>query len=470
MKRLVVLLALILFVCGVKAIVRPASLFNDGMVLQQQTEVKFWGRAKANARVTVKGSWNGKTYSCKADAEGRWQLMLPTPKGSYTPYSVTLSDGKKTTIKNVLIGEVWFASGQSNMEMMVYGFGNCPVENSARYLTVSLRFKDKIRLVTIPRFPLRQPAEFVDADWKECTPENVRRFSAVGYFFATQIAEKMDVPVGIICNAWGGTRVECWLSREVLEGYGDEKLNAEVFSKRADSGTPMAMFNGMVKPLAGYGIRGFLWYQGERNVWQHAQYAQRFGDMIRLWRKEWNQGELPFLFVEIAPYQYNSDTRAAMLREAQCDVQHNVENAYMVCTNDLVKPYETTQIHPCMKFEVGERLSLLALSQVYGVKGINAQSPEFQKMEVKDGKAILSFRNTAECGFNRFADIQGFEIRAFGVEFCPAVVRVLNRHQVEVSSPLVKTPEAVRYCFKDFQIGNFGSGDNLPLIPFRTDR
>ena len=469
MKKIGLFLFLMALCSNADAIVRPASLFNDGMVLQQQSQVRFWGRAKANARVTVKGSWNNETVSCRSNAEGQWEVLLPTPKASYTPYTVTLSDGDKLKINNVLIGEVWFASGQSNMEMMVYGFGNCPTENSARYIADAGKYRNKIRMVSVPRFPLRQPGEFVDAYWKECVPEVVRNFSAVGYLFATQLVDKLDCPVGVICNAWGGTRVQGWTPRKLLESYGED-LSTKVFQNRATSSTPMVMYNGMVKPLAGYNVRGFLWYQGEANVWgQPEKYADQLSNMIYQWRDDWKQGDLPFLFVEIAPYKlYNQGLAAPIVREKQCEVQHRVSNAYMVCTNDLVKPYEGTQIHPCMKFEVAERLSMLAFSKVYGMKGIEAQSPEYQSMQVKDGKAILSF-NHVGAGYNRFEGIEGFEICGADKNFVSAQASI-SGYNVVVSSSLVKDPVAVRYCFKDWQLGNLASGDNLPVIPFRTDK
>ena len=469
MKKLLVICLSLLVGISAGAIVRPASLFNDGMVLQQQSNVRFCGRAKANTTVKVKGSWNNHTVSCKSDADGKWELLLPTPKASFKPYKVTLSDGDKLTINNVLIGEVWLGSGQSNMEMMVYGFINCPVENSARFISESYKYRDRIRLVKIPRFPLRQEAEYVEAKWQECTPEVVRTASAVGYFFATLISDKLNVPVGIINSSWGGTRVEGWTPKDLLEGYG-EKLDVEVFKNRANSATPMVMYNGMLKPLAGYTLKGFLWYQGEANVWQANTYANHLSNMINRWRSDWKQGDLPFLFVEIAPYQYNTgNEQSAYLREAQCEVQHMVNNAYMVCTNDLVTPFERRQIHPMKKYEVAERLSLLALNKVYGMKGINSQSPEFQTMTVKDGKAILTFNNV-DAGFNRFDDIEGFEICGADKKFVPATGVWLEGRRVVVTSNLVKEPVAVRYCFKDFQIGNLANGDNLPVIPFRTDK
>lgn len=465
MKKILFSLLLVAFVLNTQAIVRPGSLFNDGMVLQQQSDVLVWGRAKANTTVTAKASWDNKTVKCKSDAQGCWKLKLRTPKASYQNYELMLSDGDKLKIKNILIGEVWLASGQSNMEMPVKGFPSCPTENSNAFIAQADSYKGRIRVATIPRFPLRQPGDYVEGLWEDCTPENVADFTACGYFFALEITNKLNCPVGIINSSWGGTRVEGWTPQDLLEQYG-EKMDNDVF-RRPNEGTPMVMYNGMIKPLAGYTIKGFLWYQGESNVSYPQQYAERFSNMIKRWRRDWDQGELPFLYVEIAPFNYNSGTRSAKLREAQCKVQHQVSNCWMVCTNDLVYDFERVNIHPCKKFDVGQRLSWLALDKIYGLKGIISQSPEFQSMEIEDGKALISLSNMYR-GYNRFVDIQGFEIAGADKKFYPAQVG-FEKGCVAISSPDVKEPVAVRYCFKDFEVGNFGNGANLPLVPFRTD-
>ena len=472
MKRLI-FLSLGLLACSLtQAIVCPASLFNDGMVLQQQSQVKFWGRAKANTKVTVRGSWNNKTVTTQSDKDGRWMLHLQTPKAGFTPYEVTLSDGDKLTIHDVLIGEVWFASGQSNMEMVMRGFYNCPVENSNRYIAESGKYANKLRMVNVPHFPLKDPGEFVDAKWMKCEPATVREFSALGYFYATQLIDKLDVPVGVICNAWGGTAVEGWLPQTVLRTYNDKKLNDNldtIFKKTPDCYTPSVMYNGMLKPLAGYTIKGFMWYQGETNVWNYCKdYQQRFSDMIKLWRKDWGQGDLPFLFVQIAPYNFDCGGDGALLREAQNNVQHQLPNCWMVSTIDLVKPYEFKQIHPCMKFEVGERMGLLSLVKVYGMKGVMPENPEYETMSVQDGKAILSFSH-AEKGFDRFTNVTGFEIAGADKKFVPANAMVEGK-DIAVSSPQVKKPVAVRYCFKDYAVGELHNSFGLPVLPFRTDK
>lgn len=467
MKKILTLFLLFALCGNTQAIVRPASLFNDGMVLQQQSSVRIWGRAKALTKVTVKGSWNNKTVSCKSDADGKWSLRLNTPKGGYNNYELTMNDGDKLTIKNVLIGEVWFASGQSNMEMPMHGYTNCPVQNSNRYIAESSKYAGKLRMVSVPRFPLRQPGEFVDAKWMECTPATVCNFSATGYLFASQLANNMDCPVGIINNAWGGSVVEAWTPKAIVDTYSDIKTDTEAF-KDPNGDTPLIMYNGMVHPLAGYTIRGFIWYQGESNAKRAGSYAERFCNMIKQWRKDWGQGELPFLYVEIAPYKYNSGGLSAILREQQCEVQNMLNGAWMVCTNDLVEDYEGYQIHPRKKFEVGERLCMLALNKVYGVQGIQAESPMFQSMEIKDDRAYLSFSHV-NGGFNRFEGIKGFEIAGADKKFYPASAYI-DGYRVVVYSQSIENPVAVRYCFHDFAPGNLGNGNNLPVIPFRTDK
>ena len=457
-----------LLLCGsTKAIVVPNSLFNDGMVLQQQSKVRVWGRAKAQTKVTVKGSWDNKTVSCKSDAEGKWELRLSTPKASYKNYEVTMSDGNKLTIKNVLIGEVWLASGQSNMEMTLKGYYNCPVQNSTRYILGASEYTGKVRMVSITRLPLDQPAEDVEAKWMDCTPQTACNFSATAYFFATQLSDRLKCPIGIINNAWGGASVEAWSPREVVETYPEIKLEPDLF-KHPDSHTPMIMYNGMIAPIARYAIRGFIWYQGETNTPHPELYVKRFSNLIKSWRKVWGQGDLPFIYAEIAPFNYDKDDGSAFFREAQCEVQDSVTNAWMISTNDLVEEYEHYQIHPHKKFEVGERFCNVALGKVYGVKEFHPESPRYESMEIRHDTIYLSFKNLYN-GFGRVENIQGFEMAGPDKKFYPAHAGI-DDNRAFVYGAGVKNPVAVRYCFHDFAIGNLCNGEGMPLIPFRTDK
>ena len=469
MRRFIACLALLCALGGADAKVRMASLFNDGMVLQQQSDVKVWGWAKPNAKVTLSGSWDKKKVVCQSDGNGRWEAHLHTPAASFTPYEVTVSDGEKLTIKDVLCGEVWLGSGQSNMEMPLVGYACCPIENLNDVVNECHRYKGKLRFVTVAHEAPLKPIDNVKAEWKDCVPENVWNCSATCYFFAKTLVDGLDCPVGVICSAWGGTTVEGWTPADILKTYEDMNLTEENLKKN-EWNTPMVRYNGKIHPLQGYTLKGFLWYQGEANRdWADA-YSVRLGNMIKAWRQLWGQGDLPFYEVEIAPYIYDGTEglSAALLREAQCDVAHQVPNTGIVSTNDLVYDYEIGQIHPCKKKEVGQRLCYLALAKTYGKKGYMAESPEFDKMEIKDGKIYVSFTN-CEYGFNRFSDIRGFEVCGADKKFYTANAGIDGK-RVVVSSADVKEPVAVRYCFKNWLPGNLGNVAGLPIIPFRSDR
>ena len=229
----------------------------------------------------------------------------------------------------------------------------------------------------------------------------------------------------------------------------------------------MVMYNAMLRPVAGYTVRGFLWYHGESNVGRYMDYAARLADMVSLWRGLWAQDDLPFYYVEIAPFEYGNG-KSPYLREAQCRAQELIPNSGMICTNDLVEPYEFCNVHPKNKRDVGYRLAFMALNKTYGMKEIACQSPQYESMEIRDGKARIRFKYMDQ-GFNRMADIRGFEICGADKVFYPADAVVENQFALVVSSEKVPEPVAVRYCFRDFQPGNLADTRELPVVPFRTD-
>ena len=303
-------------------------------------------------------------------------------------------------------------------------------------------------------------------------PENAPDFSATAFHFAMMMNQVLDVPVGIINCSWGGSTVEGWLPREIVLQYPDIDLKKDI--RKVDGHdwwhhmSPTLMYNGMLKPLQNYTIKGFLWYQGESNVGKHKTYAERLKTMVELWRKEWGLGELPFYYVEIAPFYSTETTGCAYLREAQFKAQSVIPNSGMISTNDLVEPYEIKNIHPKEKMTVGKRLAYMALNKTYHVPGIEAYGPVYKSMEVKDGAAILSFEH-AEEGFNRLSGMEGFEVAGSDKVFYPAKAEVFNNLQIKVTCDKVAQPVAVRYCFRDFQLGNVANLRELPLYPFRTD-
>ncbi len=455
-------------ICSVQiyAKVTLPEIIGDNMVLQQNSEVNLWGKSTGKI-VSVSSSWSANPVKVEVNKDGSWKIKIHTPKGSYNPQTIIISDEESITLNNILIGEVWFASGQSNMEMPLKGFLNCPVTKSNEIITYAGENKNKIRFATIPRTPSYTLQDEVKGKWKECNSQNAPDFSATAFFFAKNINRALDVPVGIINCSWGGSRVESWLPKDILQNYKDIDLSKTGIEKVIDYKRPLLMYNGMLHALTSYTIRGFIWYQGESNVGHEDTYANRFSTMVKQWRSEWGQGDLPFYFVEIAPYNYGWNEQGAYLRESQFKAQSLIPNSGMISTNDLVRPYENNQIHPCDKEDVGQRLAFLALCGTYGWKGIACRGPEYKSMEVKGDTAYLTF-NYVDGGFNRLKDIQGFEICGEDRTFYPAYVKVQGNTLI-VSSAEVQEPVAVRYCFRNFQIGNIGNTEGLPMVPFRTD-
>ena len=463
MKKALVLtlLSFTLTLLPAVATLRLSSPFSDGMVLQQNSNARIWGWAKPNAKVTARASWNNKAVSATADANGRWQLSLATPAGSFTPYQVTLAEVNKVILHNVLVGEVWIGSGQSNMEMSLAGRQNRVIENINREILGANNYSGKLHLAIVEHNAQACPQDTCTMHWQDCSSATVAPWSAVCYFFATTLIDALHCPVGIIETCWGGTSVESWSPADVLPAPVSENDKKD-YSVR---------YNGMIHPLLGYTVSGFIWYQGEANVGRNQLYAAQLAKTITAWRKAWQLGDLPFYQVEICPYYYDKDVNGingALLREAQDNVTLTTPNTGMVCTNDLVKPYEVRQIHPMMKREVGERLACMALGRHYHVPGLFTDYPRYNSMTVKNDNVILSLSNCKQ-GFNRFDDIQGFEICGTDKHYYPAHASV-NGTDIVLSAPKVRQPVAVRYCFRNFQLGNLTNIGGLPLIPFRTDK
>ena len=335
---------------GTAKVVLP-DIISNNMVLQQDAQVRLWGKALPNGQIVVTVSWNSQKFTTLSDKEGNWEIGITTPRGSYIPQNIEISDGESVTLTNILIGEVWLCSGQSNMEMPLRGFQNCPVAGGNETIATSGRWRKQIRFATVPWTEALSPQESCRGNWKISSPENAQWFSAVGFHFAMMLNEVLDVPVGIISCCWGGSTLEGWLPEKVLRNYADIDLDKAKKRQGMQCLRPMIMYNGMLYPLRKYTIKGFLWYQGESNVDKFDVYTERLTTLVRLWREEWNS-DLPFYFAEIAPYQYGEKLDAARFREAQYKAQFVIPNCGMISTNDLVEPYERTNIHPKNKKEV----------------------------------------------------------------------------------------------------------------------
>ena len=472
MKRKYCLSVLLLLAwVALNAKVQLPSLISNNMVLQQHTDVKLWGMAKPNTLVCVSPSWDKQTHNCHSDKSGRWMLSIPTPQGGFTLHSILFDDGEQTTVSNIMVGEVWLASGQSNMEMPLKGFVNCPTKDAAETILLAGE-SEGVRMFNVSHVQEFEPQNSCKGSWTLSSPMTAPEFSAAAYHFATYLSRTLNMPVGILNCTYGGSKVESWTDRELLETYDDINLHPDSIQKGPAYLRPMMMYNGMLYPLHNYTIRGFIWYQGESNVGKHSTYAQRLANMVRIWREKWGLGELPFYYAEIAPYVYSGNQKdlAPYLREAQYKAQNLIPNSAMFSTNDLVEPFEKDNIHPGNKMEVGKRFALLALNLTYGIKSIGCHGPEYKELKISGNEARVSFKHI-EMGYSRNRDIQGFEVAGTDRNFYLAdSVRVDWRsRQVVVSSIKVSHPVAVRYCFRDFQIGNMGGMNGLPMVPFRTD-
>ena len=458
-KKLIILAAALQFALSAAAqpFLNLPSLFSDGMVLQADDMVTIWGWCDPNTPVTVETSWGEKAIT-KSDFSTLWKVRLKTPKASFDPASFTVSTKRHpgVTVKDILFGQVWLCTGQSNMNWSA-AHGIKDVEMVAE--------NKAIRLFTVPKKASQNPQDDVCGKWSACEGDASKWFSAVGLFFGTRLAAELNQPIGLINASWGGTPVELWTPKEKME----TNLAMVQGWKSLPYGTRQgwdigSAYNAMIAPIANFAAAGAIWYQGESNRRNASLYAEEFSLMIAAWREAFGR-ELPFYFVQIAPKDYNgADDQGALVREQQDMVARSVAKTGMVNISDAVD--DIKNIHPKDKRPVGERLAAYALAEVYGKEIGKYKSPRYASMEVKKNRAIISFEE-AEGGLEcRDSAIAGLEI-GDGTAFYPAQGMIQGDKMV-VWSNQVKSPVAVRYCF-GLTIGNVFDKAGNPLLPFRTD-
>jgi sialate O-acetylesterase len=475
-----------------RAAVKPHALFSDNMVLQQGMEVPVWGTASPGERVTV--TFGGQKASTTAK-DGRWMVRLRPLKASSTASRMTIAGENTVNIGNVLVGEVWIASGQSNMQW--------PVRASADPDRVIAAATDtQIRLITVPRRATDAPQADVQASWVECSPQTVPDFSAVAYHFGRTLRAKLGVPVGLISTNYGGTLAEAWTRRGVLESgfpqtlerqaqaegdYLRQKVQYELALSRARAaGTPQnqlprapqdpaqsvnrpsGLYNAMIAPLIPYAIRGAIWYQGESNAGRAWEYRTLFPAMIRNWREDWGQGDFPFLFVQLAPFMKivsePGESNWAELREAQLHTAQTVKNTGMAVITDVG---EENDIHPKAKEPVGYRLALHALAMTYDQDLVHS-GPELSRLRTDGDRAVLSFKSVGQGLEARGGELKGFAVAGPDRKWVNAQARI-EGNTVVVTAPGVSNPVAVRYGWANYPLGNLWNKDGLPATPFRTD-
>lgn len=467
------------FICVIVALmgitasakVRLPQFFSDNMVLQQESECNIWGWVEPGTRVSITTSWNKKCHNVQANKDGRFGVTVKTPKAG-GPYFIGFKDKDYVQISNVMIGEVWVCSGQSNMEMPMKGYKAQPVEVATGEL-LSCN-DDGLRLFYGKRFASLDPQQDLKGLWQPANLGSVREFSATAYYFGKALRKMLGVPVGLICTAYGGSACEAWMKADWLRAFPKvQQTITEADVKKLEQRCPTALYNGQLKPLiydgVHYGIRGAIWYQGEDNVPRYDFYAPLFARMIQGWREEWHQGDFPFYYCQIAPFAYDETDWAlynsALLREQQEKVESMVPNCRMAV---LMDSGLKDCIHPRKKYLAGERLALLALSNTYGVKNL----PDFAKYKevtFQNDTAVVSFDRSKEwVYFEHGTTSKNFEVAGSDRVFHPATKVWVNRNRVYVVCDDVKQPYAVRYAFKDWAVGDL-MHDGLPVSSFRTD-
>ncbi len=504
MRRTVLVVVLLLGLSSLQghsvlAEVKPHGLISDGMVLQRGMSVPIWGTAAEGEQVTV--SFQNQEVSATAK-DGQWLVRLENLTAG-GPFELTIAGQNTIQVKNVLVGEVWVCSGQSNMAMTVQGTANAQQ-------AIADSQNPMIHLFTVPRAAADQPAHDVKGSWRECGPDTVPRFSAVGYFFGLHLQKALNVPVGLINSSVGGTAAESWTSRpaleaepalkDILDNYARalerypeamEKYNQalekykQALEQAKREGTqrprrpyppmgptnmrrPSGLYNAMIASLQPYAIRGVIWYQGEANAGRAFQYRTLLPTMIRNWRQDWGEGDFPFLIVELAPFTKISpepqESAWAELREAQLLTAKTVPNTAVAVITDVG---EEDNIHPKHKEPVGARLALAARAIAYGEK-IVYSGPIYDSMKVDGNKVILTFKHVGGGLVCKGEKLTGFTIAGEDRKFVNAQAQIQG-DKVVVSSPEIDKPVAVRFGWANYPVVNLWNKDGLPAAPFRTD-
>lgn len=464
----VLIIILIISVFSANAQLKVASILGNNMVLQRNSEIKIWGKSDARMSVSISCSWNKTTITAVANEKGDWIATVKTTEAG-GPYTVSIGTIKeKIQLDNILLGEVWLCSGQSNMEMPMQGYSYQPIIGSAEALLYAEN--QDLRLFTVAKAPSSTPQDICNGKWEVANAESVGKFSAVGYYYARLLHKKLKVPIGIICSSVGGTPIEAWMKSETLVQF-PESLNKTSQATKEEQRSSY-LYNGMINPIVNYTIKGAIWYQGESNRFRYKYYADLLKAMISGWRNEFSVGDFPFYYVQIAPYAYG-DSKAllsAFMRDEQLKAMTMIPKSGMVCTLDLGNEL---WIHPAEKETVAKRLACWSLSETYGFKGLSYKSPTFKSFEVTDDVVTISFNN-AETGLTSYdKNVDCFELAGEDKIFYPATMTKMSNdvRKIQVSCNKVKVPVAVRYAFSNFPKteGYLFSTTGLPVPSFRTD-
>lgn len=461
---------LLVFMCNrIEAKIKLPAFFCDNMILQQQSEVVFEGKATPNVKISFIASWLEKKKFTSSDNLGNWKLTVKTPVAG-GPYSILISDGDLHQIKNIYSGEVWLCAGQSNMEMPIKGYLSQPVLESNQIIA-EIDSSIPIHLFTVQRDASKLLKEDVIGCWKENTGDAVADFSATAYFFGKELYSILKVPIGLINVSWGASNIESWLPSNLLSkrfpNISLEHLQQEENPKVPQQAASL-LHNGMLYPLRKYKIKGAIWYQGEANRFRPKEYEDLFLSFVDYLRTLFNHVEMPFYYAQIAPFAYNDQSKqlsGALLRESQFNCEEKINHTGMAVLMDIG---DSLCIHPAEKKTVGRRLAYWALKNDYHRKAVDPRSPRYVSQRIDGDKILLTFEH-AEMGLTSFGkQLNCFQIAGEDRLFYQAKA-LLNGNKVVVWADEVKNPVSVRYAFENYAKGDLYGGNGLPVSSFRTN-
>jgi sialate O-acetylesterase len=462
MTRFISSLCAIAFLLGGlqgQAQLRLPAIISSGMVLQQNDSIAVWGWANPGEKVTITPGWASRTDTTVTGHGARWKVKIKTPAAG-GPFSMRIATkGVTIQLQNIMIGEVWVCSGQSNME---WSYNNGEKDTRAEIAGCAT---NNIHFFQLPKSTADAPQDDVKAQWVSCDSNTLKSFSAIGYFFGRELQRQLNVPIGLINTSWGGTPAEVWTPESSIDG--DTALKAAAARLEPAAWWPHepgSTYNAMIAPLTNFSIAGAIWYQGESNTKTAASYQHLFTAMIDSWRTAWRK-PFPFYYVQIAPYKYGNKNIGALLQEAQTrTLTHS--NTGMVLTTDLTD--SVTNIHPSHKREVGNRLARLALAQTYKLQETAYRYPAFESAQPKGNTLVLNFTNVNGGLQSKSKPVTGFFISGAVENWLPADVKV-EKDKIILSNKEIKQPLYIRYGFGNTETATIFSTEGLPLIPFRTD-
>lgn len=448
-----------------QAYVTLPSILSDGMVVEQNSDIKIWGWAKPKEPIKVTATWDGQTVETEASADATWSVVLHTPDGSHETYEITIEGWDKHTIGNVMVGEVLLCSGQSNMEWTIgAGFiGKDSVIAQANH--------SDIRMFHVDYRTSQTPNHDASGKWVETTPANVGNFSAIGYFVACKMQKELNVPVGIINSSWGGTPIECWTPEEAYINCDRlRRVNEELNQGEWGPCRPGRIYNAMIAPITNYTIKGVAWYQGCENTNNPSAYMDMMFALVNEWRVAFKNDELPFVYAQIAPYSYGSGNGVRIREHQRRSLQ--IPGTALVVIGELG---DTTNIHPQHKVEAGNRFGNAVLNHIYGKKAFKYEAPLFESMTTAGSKAIIKFANDEGLHISGGKSPNLFEIAGTDGVFYPATAKLIVKKQggdktysIEVASKKVKTPIAVRYAWSDTAWPNLYNANGVQASCFTT--